>query len=65
MQLHVGPPRDMTESSSAGLRDKLALHFLSRSVLVFSWTEVALRLRVTMRKKKSFLRLFVQLITCS
>ena len=27
MQLRVDPPRDMTESSLAGLRDELALHF--------------------------------------
>ena len=27
MQLYAGPPRDVTESSLAGLRDELALHF--------------------------------------
>ena len=52
MQLHVGTPRDMTPSSLAGFRGKLALHCLSRPVLVFSWTEVALRLRVIVRKRK-------------
>ena len=34
MQLHAGLPGDMTESSLAGSRDELLLHFLSLSFTV-------------------------------
>ena len=52
MQLHVDPPGDMTEGSLAGLRDEPLLHF----VVPFSgrfWTAFALRLRITVRKRKT------------
>ena len=46
MQLHAGPPGDMTESSLAGLRDEPV------QCSFFLWTAVALRLRFIVRERK-------------
>ena len=48
MQLHAGLPGDMTESSLAGSRDELLLHFF----VPFIHGCLALRLRVIVRERK-------------
>ena len=53
MQLHAVPPGDMTESSLAGSRDELVLLFF----VLFIDGCLALRLRVTVRKGKTKLRM--------
>ena len=56
MQLHVGPPGDITEGSLAGLRDEPLLHFFVPFSVRF-WTAFALRLRVIVRKRKRLCQL--------